>query len=297
MKVNKNKTIIIIIGITIFSLFSLGIILLFINTNKECKYNSDCVGNMCINNKCQNPCPTKCNDICTNLLFDINNCGSCGNKVPSGTICDNGKIGCSSPKTLCGKECVDFNSDINNCGSCGNKVPSGTICDNGKIGCSSPKNNLYNPADNCNTCINPVYDPSSPSNCTICIKKCGQDDGTGKKCINTYFTDNIGNVNWSLSYYYNKVKKQIDNCKINRTNISNIYTIDYNGTDGKLSIGFNIDKTKIIVSDIKTDTFGTGIQNEDEYLFDPKTNFYTYVDPDYPKEPIQIFPTICQNLN
>ncbi len=54
---------------------------------------------------CCSPEDLCCNGVCTNIVFDRNNCGACGN------VCQEGK-------DCCGERCVPVNTE-QNCGCCG----------------------------------------------------------------------------------------------------------------------------------------------------------------------------------
>jgi hypothetical protein len=56
--------------------------------------------------QCPSPEDLCCNGACTNVVFDPNNCGACGNRCGAGEDC-------------CGQRCVPLNTN-ENCGSCGN---------------------------------------------------------------------------------------------------------------------------------------------------------------------------------
>lgn len=76
---------------------------------------------------------------CVNFATDSNNCGSCGNKCPAGTVCSGSacQTACPSGEILCGGVCISTSTNTNNCGSCGNICPSGIACVNGVCGACS----------------------------------------------------------------------------------------------------------------------------------------------------------------
>ena len=281
---------------------------------------SDC--KICKNTLYDPSSPSDCK-ICKNTLYDpSNNCTVCKNTLydPSNncTVCKNTLYDPSNNCTVCKNTLYDPSSP-SDCKICKNTLydPSNncTVCKNTLYDPLSPsdckvcKNTLYDPLSpsDCRVCLKNLYDPSSPSdcktclnknydpsnNCTVCIKKCGQDDGTGKNCINTYFTDNVGD--WTITYYYNDDLRTVLNCKVSK--YSDIY-YNITGTNnfGTISIVFDItdQKNKITLNRADTDTLGMGINNGDEYRFDKKTNSYIYIDPEDPKSyPTKIFPTMC----
>jgi len=56
--------------------------------------------------ECPSPEDLCCNGVCTNVVFDRNNCGACGNRCEAGEGC-------------CGQSCVPLNTP-QNCGDCRN---------------------------------------------------------------------------------------------------------------------------------------------------------------------------------
>ena len=87
----------------------------------NCERDKHCpAGQVCVDRFCQ--CPTGgaipcgdtccdspedlcCNGVCTNVVFDRNNCGACGNRCGEGEDC-------------CGETCVPLDTE-QNCGCCG----------------------------------------------------------------------------------------------------------------------------------------------------------------------------------
>jgi hypothetical protein len=101
-------------------------------------------------------CGGTCISSTTDFTSDNNNCGSCGNKCPSGQTCQSGSCGapvvtsCAgvadgtscgsmfSGSVCCGGQCIsaiNFGTDINNCGRCGNRCTGGQTCQIGKCAC------------------------------------------------------------------------------------------------------------------------------------------------------------------
>jgi hypothetical protein len=76
---------------------------------------------------------TLCNGQCVNLLFDGQNCGSCGNACTSGEHCENSICVSECPPGLesCSGYCLNTLRDSSNCGSCGNVCASGQGCESG----------------------------------------------------------------------------------------------------------------------------------------------------------------------
>jgi len=121
-------------------------------------------------------CPdgyTTCSGICVDTKTDLNNCGSCGNKCPTGQICVNGVCiySCPPGQTLCSGQCVDTTSDQNNCGSCGNKCTGSKMCSSSKCVCPTGL------TDCSGTCVNTQNDINNCGNC-------------GTKCPSGYICSN-----------------------------------------------------------------------------------------------------------
>jgi hypothetical protein len=95
-----------------------------------------------------------CNDVCTDVTYDRNNCGSCGNVCPTGS-CSNSV--CSSGSS----------GGTTSCSTCRTNAQSGT--------CSSYYNSCYNNAD----CYNIAY---CAKNCTTasCVASCESTYPAGK---------------------------------------------------------------------------------------------------------------------
>jgi len=79
------------------------------------------------------PCPRPfvlCDGICTDVLVDGRNCGSCGALCPPGHTCQAGAcaLTCAAPSVRCGQGCADLASDPASCGACGNACAAGQAC-------------------------------------------------------------------------------------------------------------------------------------------------------------------------
>ncbi len=78
-----------------------------------------------------------CNNLCTNLLTDVANCGACGHNcagMGATAFCVAGGCVCAADagSSLCGTTCVDTLTDPNNCGTCGHVCQAmGGMCSAG----------------------------------------------------------------------------------------------------------------------------------------------------------------------
>lgn len=73
--------------------------------------------------------------VCVNLLWNRENCGSCGNACPAGLACEDGAcISCPEGETVCGlvSACQDILSDPYKCGGCNIVCNPDQICENGR---------------------------------------------------------------------------------------------------------------------------------------------------------------------
>jgi hypothetical protein len=90
-----------------------------------------CIGGACVVTGCGDLTDCTGNLDCTDLGWDLNNCGVCGNVCASG-ICEAGGcvVACEAGLTNCGGVCADLSADPFNCGGCGVVCESG-ICEGG----------------------------------------------------------------------------------------------------------------------------------------------------------------------
>lgn len=67
----------------------------------------------------------QCDGSCVKLADDADNCGACGTKCDSGSVCSAGscQATCAVGLTECSGSCKDLDTDSENCGACG------TVCD------------------------------------------------------------------------------------------------------------------------------------------------------------------------
>ena len=140
-----------------------------------------------------------------------------------------------------------------------------------------------------------LYLTSKNNEVKHCIKKCetncGQDDGCGTKCDPTYIIDYrlLGNKNWSLitssGLQYSNFTVWFDD-----KNLINFMSEDEPPTSstGSEFIGniTLIDGTKNFKINNIADILNTGIKENDEFTFDPTTNYYSCGN-------IKIFPSMC----
>ncbi len=129
----------------------------------------------------------------TSTLFDVNNCGSCGNKCMPGETCSFGVCDCP-----CGSVCfTSIDSDINNCGTCGLRCPGDwraiestddfafdpahgkPICDQGMCGYACTSNWGDCDGDIGNGCEANLLE--DPMNCGGCGIHC--DSVEGQPCV------------------------------------------------------------------------------------------------------------------
>ncbi len=140
-------------------------------------------GEVCNDGMCVAPCPgvqTRCSGTCVSLQTDNTNCGTCGNRCPTGSTCSEGVCRCMlsgggpTSGVQCGSTCVDVLSSNTNCGTCGTACPTGTTCSRGVCRCSIggvPVGLQCGAA-----CIDPFTDRN---NCGACGRACA----TGESCI------------------------------------------------------------------------------------------------------------------
>jgi hypothetical protein len=78
-------------------------------------------------------CPSDrrtCDNKCTDIMTDQNNCGACGVPCGSSQTCLQGicLAGCTDEETSCPNGCHNLSYDAQNCGACGNSCPVGLAC-------------------------------------------------------------------------------------------------------------------------------------------------------------------------
>jgi hypothetical protein len=82
---------------------------------------------------CVNRYQRKCEDVCTNVKVDPDNCGDCGVVCGEGQACSGGACAetCIGSEQICDRTCVDTSTSNAHCGACGQACPDGTGCNNG----------------------------------------------------------------------------------------------------------------------------------------------------------------------
>lgn len=102
------------------------------------------------------------------------NCGACGVRCPSGTMCQQGACRASCSLTQCGELCVDTRNSIEHCGACGVQCDvtpnSDASCVAGRCATSCVKGYLDCDGSVTTGCeVNPWSDPA---NCGACRRAC-----------------------------------------------------------------------------------------------------------------------------
>ena len=113
----------------------------------------------------------KCNDVCTDIYNNDENCGDCGIVCLEGTYCKNGKCeqDCGR-KVNCNGTCSDLLTDGNNCGACGNTCAENEFCTN--AACSATCDDANQVVCN-HACVDLTSDVA---NCGACGNACGAEE-------------------------------------------------------------------------------------------------------------------------
>jgi hypothetical protein len=132
-----------------------------------------------------------------------------------------------------------------------------------------------------------------------CETNCGQNDGCGTKCDPTYITDYnlLGNKNWSLitssGLQYSNFTVFFDYKNLISFISEDVPNINFKDMPTTSSTGSKfignitlIDGTKNFKINNIADALNTGIKDNDEFTFDPTTNYYSCGN-------IKIFPSMC----
>jgi hypothetical protein len=72
-----------------------------------------------------------CGDVCADVRFDSENCGSCGEKCASNEVCNDKACGipCGFPEDQrCDGVCVQLSSNLDHCGACHNACAAEQTC-------------------------------------------------------------------------------------------------------------------------------------------------------------------------
>lgn len=147
-------------------------------------------GQACVAGQCTTTCPpgmmlcsglqaSAGNTICTDVMSDFANCGSCGHACADGTLCSKGQCTalCGQGLTDCNRSCVSLTSDPLNCGQCGTACPMGQACTAGACtgGCPGGKTSCEG------ACVDLTNDPF---NCGHCGAACLMNEAcTGSTCV------------------------------------------------------------------------------------------------------------------
>jgi hypothetical protein len=120
---------------------------------------------------------------CTNIHFDPQNCGGCGQVCPPGDACTMGACTtgcgggpvCPAGSQCCASGCTKTSSDPQNCGGCGIACAAGAACVNGQ--CTSTCNGGPACTGTQQCCATGCTDVTSdPQNCGGCSMPCAPAD-------------------------------------------------------------------------------------------------------------------------
>lgn len=161
-------------------------------------------GQSCLNGSCQmtnmaNPCPglTACPVGTTgggqqvfscvqNLQTDPANCGTCGNRCPTGQACLNGQcqLQCQGGLMACGNQCVNTQNSQQHCGTCFQTCGLTQICNGGRCqnSCGQGQTDCFG------IC---AFTQTDPNNCGACGNRCQG----GQLCINGQCLANNSGMN------------------------------------------------------------------------------------------------------
>lgn len=124
------------------------------------------------------------NQVCTELAFDPNHCGSCSHACEPGAICQEGVCVCprEAPEQCVDDHgapfCTDLSFDSENCGACGHSCGPGFTCYGSVCRCSGVENEACL-VDGTESCVNVATDKE---HCGACGNTCRADslcrDGT-----------------------------------------------------------------------------------------------------------------------
>ena len=97
------------------------------NTSEHCgSHTINCgEGSECVNGACSGGIIQNCNGVMTDVLTDIDNCGTCGNACAYGLDCITGRC---LGNANCSGTTHDTKTDLDHCGECNHRCSDGTTC-------------------------------------------------------------------------------------------------------------------------------------------------------------------------
>ena len=139
-----------------------------------------------------------CNGVPTNVLWDPQNCGVCGNDLLDINTNydvvvqeDLGILVLSPSIFCCNGVAVDLNTDPNNCGACGHVVPDGSlICEDGIVQWYTYASTEIFEAITGSSAASPCFSNWEGSTCANCNYAYGADASPGSGCFGLIANEN-----------------------------------------------------------------------------------------------------------